>query len=411
MDELVVAVDVGTSKVCVLCGELNKAGQLEILGKSVVSCNGVKKGLIIDIESTANAIVEGMRQVETAAGLKIGSAYINIMGLHVDVFTHRSFITNSNEDRDIQKKDIDRLLYLIRDINVPEDIQIIDIIPRQYIIDGYGGIEEPVGMVGVNIELEADVVTGKITSISNIIRCIETAGYKIDGLIVSAQALSEVMLSPEEMDMGVILLDIGGSLTDVAVYKNGKLHFYDSLLIGGDHITNDISIVMKMSYSEAEKVKKEYELALVSLIKNDQEFYINDINDNSKKRVRISEIIEIIEARVYEIMTMCKTLLEDNGIEFDFGAGVVLTGGGIVYFDGSKQIANDVFGLPVKVYPARAYGSQRVETVVAEGIVKHVYRTGKGIKFGSDVQIVKNREIMSEGSVLNKISEFLKHIF
>jgi cell division protein FtsA len=266
-------------------------------------------------------------------------------------------------------------------------------------------------MIGATIELEADIVTGKITSISNLIRCIETAGIKIDGLVVSAQALSEVMLSPEEMDMGVILLDVGGSLTDLAVFKNGKLHFYDSLLVGGDHITNDISIGMKMSYNEAEKVKKEYELALVSLIKNDQEFLFNDINDNTRKAVRISEIVEIIEARVYEIFSLCKSSLEENGIAFDFGAGVVLTGSGIVYFDGNKQIANDVFGMPVKVYPARAHSSQRVETALAEGIVKHVFKTSKGMRFGSEVLLIKNREIMSDGSIISRIIAFLKHIF
>ena len=411
MSDLVVAIDIGTSKVCVLCGEMNKTGQLEVLGKSVVPCTGVKKGLIIDIEATSSSIIEGLRQVETAAGLKIGSAYIGVMGLHVDVFTNKSSITNSNEDREILKKDIDRLMYSVRDIDIPNDIQIIDIMPRQFIIDGISGIAEPVGMVGNKIELEADIVTGKITSISNIIRCIETSGIKIDGLVVSAQALSEVLLSPEEMDMGVILIDVGGSLTDIAVFKNGKLHFYDSLLLGGDHITNDISIGMKMSYNEAEKAKKEYELALGSLIKNDQEFFFNDLNDNTRKTVRISEIIEIIEARVYEVFTLCRELLEKDGIKFDFGAGVVLTGAGIVYFDGNKQIANDVFGMPVKVYPARAHGSQRSETALAEGIVKHVYRTSKGIKFGSEVQVVKSREIMSEGGIINKIISLLKHIF
>jgi len=409
--ELVVAVDIGTSKVSALCGELNKTGQVDILGKSVVSCSGVKKGLIIDIEATANAVIDALRQVETAAGVKIGSAYINVMGLHVDVFTNRCSVINSNEDKEIQKKDIDRLMYAVRDIEVPEDIQIIDIIPRQYIIDGYGGIAEPIGMVGVTIELEADIITGRITSISNIIKCIENAGIRIDGLVVSAQALSEIMLSPEEMDMGVILLDIGGSLTDIAVFKGGKLQYYDSLLIGGDHITSDISIGMKISYNDAEKIKKEYELALVSLIKNDQEIFVNDINDNVKKPVKISEIIEIIEARVYEILALCKELLQKNGIVLDFGAGLVLTGGGIAYFDGNKQIANDVFNMPIKVYPARAFGAQRVETVLAEGIVKHVHKTGKGIRFGSEVQIVKNRETISDNGVIDKVTSFLKHIF
>ena len=411
MGEMVVAIDIGTSKICAICGQLNKAGQLEILAKSVVPCNGVKKGLIVDIDAVANAISDTLRQVETVAGLKIGSAYINVMGLHVDVYTNSCAITNTNEGHEILKRDIDRLIYEVRNVEIPEDAQIIDIIPRQFIIDGYGGIVEPVGMIGMNLELEADIVTGKITSISNIIRCIENSGIKIDGLVISGQALSEMTLTPEEMDMGVVLIDIGGSVTDVSVFRYGKLCFYDSILVGGDHITNDISIGMKTAYGEAEKIKKEYEICLTSLIKKDQLVVINDLNDNDKKKVRISEVVDIIEARVYEIFTLCLELLNENGIEFDFGAGVVLTGGGIAYFDGNKQIANEVFQMPVKVYPPRMYGSHKVETLLAEGIIKHIYKTGKGTKFGSDVQVIKGRDIEPANSIFHKIVTLLKRIF
>jgi cell division protein FtsA len=396
----------------VLCGQLNKAGQVETLAKGVAPCLGVRKGLIVDIESVARAITDVLRQIEASAGIKIGSAYINVMGLHVDVFTNRSAVAVSGDNREIQKNDVEKLMTAVRSVEVPEDAQIIDVIPRQFIIDGYGGIAEPIGMVGVNVELEADIVTGKFTSISNIIKCIESAGIKIDGLVISGQALSEMILSPEEMEMGVILIDVGASVTDVSVFKNGRLFFYESVLVGGDHISNDISIGMKIPYADADKIKKDYGLALSSLIQKDQELYVNDINDNTRKRVVISEIIEVIEARVYEIMTLCRDLLNDNRIEFDFGAGVVLTGGGISYFDGNKQIANEVFRLPVRVYPARAYSSQKIESILAEGIVKHVARMGKGKPpYGSDVQMLKNREPAIGISLFRRAIELLKRIF
>ncbi|MCL2057772.1 MAG: cell division protein FtsA [Oscillospiraceae bacterium] len=411
MGELVVAVDIGTSKICALCGQINKAGLVETLAKATVPCTGMKKGMIVDIDNVARAIMNALRQVEAAGGARIGSAYINVMGLHVDVFTNRASTAVTGENREISKNDVDRLLYSVRNVEIPGDAQIIDVIPRQFNIDGYNGITEPIGMIGTNVELEADIVTGKITSITNIIKCIESAGIKIDGLVISGQALSEVILSPEEMDMGVIMLDIGGSVTDVSVFKGGRLCFYESLTVGGDHITNDISIGMKIPYADAERTKKEYDLALTTLIRKDQELYLNDINNNTRKLVYISEVVEIIEARVYEIMSMCRDLLNENRIEFDFGAGVVLTGGGISYFDGNRQIANAVFGLPVRVFPERNYKSQRIESTLAEGVVKHVARMGKGTRYGSDVQLAKSREPGTGTNVFVKIIEMIKKLF
>ena len=411
MGELVVAVDIGTSKVCALCGEVNKAGQVETLAKASVPCAGMRKGLIVDIELVARAIMEAIRHVESSAGARINSAYINVMGLHVDVFTNRTGAAVQGDNREITKTDVDRLLYSVRNINIPMDAQIIDVIPIQYIIDGYSGITEPVGMIGSNIELEADIVTGKISYITNIIKCIENAGIKIDGLVMSGQALGEIILSPEEKDMGVIVIDVGGSVTDVSAFKNGRLFYYDSVPLGGDHITNDISIGIKIPYADAEKIKKEYDLALTSLIRKDQELYLNDINNNIRKLVYISEIVEVIEARVYEILSMCRDMLNDNRIMFDFGAGVVLTGGGITYFDGNKQLANEVFGLPVKVFPSRNYAGQRIESTLAEGIVKHVARTGRGARYGSDVQLSKRRDPGSGVNVFNKLIDLIKKIF
>ena len=409
MGELVVAVDIGTSKVCAICGQVNKAGFVEVRAKASAPCTGMKKGMIVDIDNVARAIMSALQQVESASGAKIGSAYINVMGMHVDVFTNRTAV--QGENREISKNDVDKLLYSVRNVEIPGDAQIIDVIPRQYIIDGYSGITEPIGMIGSNVELEADIVTGKIISITNIIKCIESAGIKIDGLVISGQALSEIILSHEEMEMGVIMIDVGGSVTDISVFKNGRLYFYESLLIGGDNITNDISIGMRISYADAERIKKEYDLALTTLIRKDQELFLNDINDNIRKRVFISEIVEVIEARVYEIMAMCRDLLNENRIEFDFGAGVVITGGGISYFDGNKQIANAVFGLPVKVFPEKNYKNQRIESTLAEGIVKHVARMGKNTHYGSDVLLAKSREPGSGVSVFSRFIEMLKKIF
>jgi cell division protein FtsA len=359
---------------------------VEVLGKGMVPCNGVKKGIIVDIESTSNSIRSSVELAESMANLKIGSAYINIIGMHVSVINRKDSLMISNDNREITKKDLDRLLYMVKDITIPEDREIIDIIPRQYIIDGYDEIIDPVGMVGVKLEVDADIVLGKITSVQNILKSIERANIKIDGLVVEAFATGEIVLSPDEKELGVILLDVGGGVTDVSVFQNKKLMYYNSIPVGGDHITNDIAIGLKISNAEAEKLKREYELALTSLIKNDQEVTVFDINENKKKNVKVSEIVEIIEARVFEIFSLCAGLLEKEGINGNMGAGVVLAGGGISYVDGNRQLAAEVFGLPVRVTAYKVPGAPKPEMVAAEGIIKYVSGMRKGGNIGSDVR-------------------------
>jgi cell division protein FtsA len=168
--ELVVAIDIGTSKVCALCGRIDKSGQAEILAKAIAPCTGMKKGQITDIESVARSITDALKQIETAAALRIGSAYINLLGLHVDVFTNRTSVVAAHQGREIARGDVQRLLDQVRRVEMPPDTQVIDVIPKQFIIDGYGGILEPIGMTGVNIDLEADIVTGKVAAITNIIK-------------------------------------------------------------------------------------------------------------------------------------------------------------------------------------------------------------------------------------------------
>jgi len=411
LGELVVAIDIGTTKVCALCGRLNKAGQLEALGRSVVPCAGMRKGQIADMDAVTGALVEALTQVEAAAGVKIESAYISLMGMNADVIANRYAVPISGAGREVRREDVDALNYGVRNVHIPSDSQLIDVIPRQYIIDGYGRIADPVGMVGNRIELEADIVTGKFAAISNIAKCVEAAGLKIDGLVISGEALGEAILSPEEMDMGVILIDVGGTVTDVSVFKNGRLSFYDSIPVGGDHISNDISIAMRIPFAEAEKIKREYELALTSLITKDQEVAISDISEVARKRVYISEIVEVIEARVAEIMGMCRELLSGQAVSLEYGAGVVLTGSGIAYFDGNKQIANEIFGLPVRVYPARVYSNQNMDSTLPEGMVRYVTHTYRGTRYGSLVQFVRGRERGSGGGAFARIVAALKRIF
>lgn len=412
MGDLIVSVDIGTSKVGSIIGRVNKNSQLEILGRGMSPCNGLKKGVIVDIDGTAACIRNAVEEAEAAANMKVGSAFVNIHGMHVSVINNKSWLSIANGNREITARDIDSLLHEVSDIEISEDRQLIDVIPRQFIIDGYDEIIDPVGMVGTKLEVDADVVVGKITSVQNILKSIERAGIQIDGIVAEAFATGEICLTPDERDIGVILLDIGGGVTDISVFQGKRLVFYDSIPVGGDHITNDIAIGLRISNTEAEKIKRQFELALTSLIKNDQEISVFDINENRKKNVKVSEVVEIIEARVYEIFSLCRNQLARAGSLVQPDGGVVLTGAGISYVDGSKQLAQEVFEVPVRVVQAgQLQGVSKPEFITSAGIIRYVATVKKGTSHASEIKLKKPGNAQPKASIIDKIIQFFKEIF
>jgi cell division protein FtsA len=410
VSNLIISIDIGTSKVSALIGKVNKYSQIEIRGRGMAPCSGLKKGVIVDIDSTAESIRKAVEEAEADANMKVASAYVNIHGMHVNVINNKSCMNISG--REITSGDIQHILNDVSDIEFQEDRQLIDVIPRQYIIDGYDEIIDPVGMVGTRLEVDADILVGKITSVQNIIKSMERAGVRIDGIVAEAFASGEICLTTDEKDIGAVLIDVGGSVTDVSVYQGRRLVFYESIPVGGDHITNDIAIGLRISNIEAEKVKRQFELALTSLIKNDQEISVLDINENKKKNVKVSEVVEIIEARVYEIFSLCRNLLEKAGITIPGEGAVVMTGGGISYVDGCRQLAQEVFQLPVRVVQAgKIEGVTKPEYVAAAGMIKYVACVKKGGSAASEVKLKKPAAAQPRVTILDKIIDFIKEIF
>ena len=410
MGDLIVSIDIGTSKVCALIGKVNKYSQIEIAGRGMATCSGLKKGVIVDIDSTAASIREAVKEAESDANMKVGSAYVNIHGMHVNVINNKSWL--SINGREISRDDLENILGKVSDIEIPEDRQIIDVIPRQYIIDGYDEITDPEGMVGTRLEVDADILVGKITSVQNIVKSMERAGIKVDGIVAEAFSTGEISLTQDERDIGVVLLDIGGNVTDVSVFQGKRLVFYDSIPVGGDHVTNDIAIGLRISNMEAEKIKRQFELALTSLIKNDQEISVLDINENKKKNVKVSEIVEIIEARVFEIFSLSKKLLDKAGIVIPDEGCVVMTGAGISYVDGCKQLAQEVFELPVRVVQAgQIPGVLKPEFIVSAGIIKYVASVKKCGSKATEIKVRKQENTKNVESFFEKIINFFKKLF
>ena len=411
MENIISCVDIGSSKICTLIARASNTGELEILGKAMVLCNGIKKGIIVDIESTANSIKSCMARAQALANIEVDSAYVNIMGIHADIIHNKSSVNISNEDKEITLNDVGRVLQSAENVKLPQDRQVIDVIPIQYIVDGYDEIIDPVGMSGVKLEVEADVVAGKITFVQNILKSMEKAGLRVNGFIIEGLAAAEIALTQEEKDMGVILIDIGGGITNISVIKNNRLVYFGAIPVGGDHISNDISIGLRIPYNEAEKLKKEYELALTSLIKNDHEITVSEINENKQKKIRVSEIVEIIEVRVQEIFYLYREQLKEANILEGYGKGIVLAGGGISYIDGNMQLAYEMFDLPVRVASYKVSNISQQEFLIAVGSAKYIVNRFGVSETDCMDKKTKKKKKRNPGNLLRKLANLFNGLF
>jgi len=409
VEDIISCIDIGTSKVCAFVARLSELGNVEILGKAIEPCSGVKKGVIVDIDSVSDAVRSCVQKLKALTNISIESAYVNVMGLHVDLFYFKSSVDVLRQDHEITSGDIERVLKKVEDVKLPEDLRIIDIVPRQYIVDGCDGIIDPLGMAGVKLEVESDVVVGKITTFNNIVKSLEEANVTIDGFIAEALALGETALTFDEKEMGAVLIDIGGGVTNVSVFKNKSIVLYDSIPVGGDHITNDISIGLRISSSDAEKLKREYSLALTSLISNDHEITVNELDGNTRKTIKVSQVVEIIEARIQEIFLLCKEKLEETGEFKDFSGEIVLAGAGISYMDGSVELAKEVFNLPVRLVAYKSLGIANPEYLTSIAILRYVAERMKSGR--KDTKSSKPNRQKKEFGILKKIASLFNGLF
>lgn len=384
--DIIVGIDIGSSKVCTVVGQVNESNGINVLGMGTSAHNGIKKGIIIDIDSTANAIKNSVNQVENKVNVKINSAYVNIIGMHLSIAKGHGAIDITGDKKEITEKDIERVLFSSQLHDIGEGRQVIDIIPRQYIVDGYDSIVDPFGMVGGKLEVDANIVTGTQTSVQNIIKSVERAGLKIDGLIVESMASSEVLLSQYEKDIGAALIDVGAGVTDISIFTGSNLAYYNSIPVGGDHITNDIAIGLKIPYNEAERLKRQCAIATTSLIKNDQEVFISSVSEKGKM-VKVSEVVAIIEARIQEILYLALSVIEKSGYRDSINAGVVLAGGGVSYIDGSAAVASETMNLPARCANVKVPGLPGTEFLTAYGIIKYVTNSKRRNMTGSQAKI------------------------
>ncbi len=323
----IVGIDVGTAEVRVGLGEPRPDGTVNIIGLGLSPSEGVRKGVIVDLEKTVESIVSATEEAERMAGTKIESAYVALKGLNIELINNRGVVAVISDDREIREEDLDRVMQASKVVALPMDREIVDIIPREFIVDGFEGINDPVGMLGVRLEVDAQVVTSLITSLHNLLRCVNRAGITINGLVLQALANSEVSLSPDEKDLGVFLIDIGAGTTEIALFQHGKLEKLAVFPVGGDHITSDLAAGLRINHFNAEKLKKEYGSAMPSLAESEPKIEIKTVGSKDLRMVSERELSSYIEPRVEEIFQIIKEEIAKMGYNYLPPAGIVLRGG------------------------------------------------------------------------------------
>jgi len=376
MARTVVGIDVGTTKVVTLVGELGADEQINILGVGLTPSKGIKKGIVVNVEDAVNSIVASVEKAERLSGYRIGSAYVGIAGGHVQSLNSRGVVAISRADREITAADQARALDAARAIAVPTQREIIHLIPRSYIVDGQEGIRDPLGLSGFRLEVETHIVTGAVTAIQNLIKCVQRTGVEIDDLVLQPLASSEAVLTDEEKEMGVMLVDCGGGTTDVAIFIDGSVWHTVVLPVGGNHISTDIGIVLRTPYDLAEYLKIKHGRALPKpeAVENSEKDLIEiDSFGGSKKRTISRTLLhQIIEARVEEMFQMLRSEVRRVGYEGLLPAGVVLTGG-TALLPGIAEIAHTVMNMPVRIGIPSGLGG------LADTIDSPAYATGVGL--------------------------------
>lgn len=346
--EITVGLDIGTTKLCAIVARKSSEKGLEILGLGISPSNGLNRGVVVNIDKTVKSIKLAVENAEQQAGIKIKDVVVGIAGDHIESYQTRGIVSVANPENEVSQEDVDRLLADTRKVAIPAEREIIHVIPQDFIIDGQDGIYDPVGMSGVRIEANVHIVTGLKTAIQNIHRCVQRAGLNVKEIVLEPIASSYSVLTEEEKEVGVALVDIGGGTTDIAIFDESIIRFTAVIGIAGRQVTDDIRRGLGIVVDQAEKIKREYGHAYEKSILQDDVFMVPGIGGRAPMEITKSSLCMIIQPRMEEILEFAKAEIEASGYKQRLGAGVVLTGG-TTLLKGTEELAQKVFNIPVKM--------------------------------------------------------------
>lgn len=369
---LIVGLDIGTSKVVAIVGEVSSESshEVEIIGIGQHPSRGLKKGVVVNIDSTVHSIQRAVEEAELMSGCEIHSVYTGIAGSHIRSMNSHGIV--AIRDKEVTQDDIDRVIDAARAVAIPADQKVIHIIPQEFVIDNQEGIREPVGMSGVRLEAKVHLVTGAVSAAQNIIKCIRLCGLEVDDMTLEQLASSEAVLTEDEKDLGVCLVDIGGGTTDIAVFTEGAIRYTAVIPIAGDQVTNDIAVAMRTPTQYAEDIKIKYACALAKLTNAEEMIEVPSVGARPPRYLTRQTLADVVEPRYEELLTLVQAQLRRSGYEDLIAAGIVLTGGS-AKMDGVLELAEEVFHMPVRL------GYPRYVTGLVDVVRNPIHATGVGL--------------------------------
>ena len=402
--DIIVGIDIGTSKVCTVIGEVNNCGQIETLCSTSCKCSGIKKGKIINEEEVSLSVAKTIKDAEETAEFKINSAYVTIPGKEVTIVQNSVLKELKDKFAGISLKDVQSAIMQAKDIEIPEGKTIIDIVPSEVILDNGKVVTDPIGNLSSNFTLKAQVILANKDYVRQLTSIFKRVGIEIDGIVPTALAEKNLVLDSNELYDNVMLLDIGAGNTEIGIFEGNNFSYTNTIPLGGDNITNDISLVLNISEEEAEKLKKQYGLALKSFIDNDNEIMLNTCKDESRNKViKSSELIEIIEARIEEIFTLINKDITNNNVKSIINT-VVLTGRGISTINKSDVAGKINLNIPVKMSTGRLISTIKPEFRTSYALVRYIAARPFAKSVSSSIDEQSNESVFK--TILNRIKEF-----
>jgi cell division protein FtsA len=367
---LIVGLDIGTSKVVALVGEIGVDGSIEVVGLGSHPSRGLKKGVVVNIESTVQSIQRAVEEAELMAGCEIHAVYAGIAGSHVRSLNSHGVV--AIRDREVTDVDVGHVIDAAKAVAIPADQRILHVLPQEFIIDGQEGIRDPIGMSGVRLEAKVHIVTGADSAAQNIIKCVQRCGLTVEDVVLEQLASSYAVLTDDEKELGVCLVDIGGGTTDIAVFSGGAIRHTAVIPIAGDQVTNDIAVSMRTPTQYAEDIKVRYACALSQLANPDESIEVPSVGDRPARRLARQTLAEVVEPRYEELFGLIRDELRRSGFEEVIAAGIVMTGGS-ARMEGAIDLAEEIFHVPVRLgLPQQVKG-------LAEVVQNPIYSTGVGL--------------------------------
>ncbi len=412
-ERIVVGLDIGTTKVCAVVASINEQDRIHILGVGKAPSEGLNRGVVVNIDKTVNAIKSAINQAELASGIEVSSVNVGIAGDHIRSIRSKGVITINNRDKEITVQDVERILKDCQQIMLPPDQQIIHVIPQEFVVDGQDGISDPVGMSGMRMEAEVHIITGLVSAAKNLYRCVERAGYQVADIILEPLAASYAVLDDEEKEAGVVLVDIGGGTSDLAVFQDNTIRHTAVIAIAGKKVTDDIKLGLSVLEDQAQKLKHEHGECFVDLIDEDESITIPGIAGRPPKEITKSILGKIIQARMEEILEIIAIEVKRSGYASSLSAGIVITGGGSL-IKNICPLANEVLGMDAKIGRPLGLAGGLIDEVdspiyaTSVGLVLHALKA-EGVE--SQAMVPTSSKGTGVEKVLDSITERMKSWF